>query len=388
MTDAMVDTLVAMGRWRDSILDEVGDQPCASGMHPVIKEFAALAGGDPLVCQLLTKVVREIPGNYPDHAPADVDALLGQLNSALSVAPGYVPIGQRGVETIAPFAAIMSCILGTSAGMRAYRHPAVRAMFKRLLDAHAAFLRSPESRYVINDGPRGWQSPAARAQLAMESYVHDRAEPYWGFRSWHDFFTRELIHGVRPISMPSNDKVVVSACDSVVAQVTRGIGRDSDVWLGSQPASLQSLLDDGRVDEFVGGDLWQSFLSPTGYQHWHSPIAGTVRDVSVTDGIYCAGPLAKIQTRAISLIDADDPAIGLVAVVAVGVDQVSSCSVEPTTLEPGAIVHKGDRLGAFASGGSTHCVLFRRGAIRQFAGVEGDEVRVGQAIAMAATPGV
>jgi phosphatidylserine decarboxylase len=76
--------------------------------------------------------------------------------------------------------------------------------------------------------------------------------------------------------------------------------------------------------------------------------------------------LAHVATRAIVLIDADDPVIGLMAVIPVGMLEVSSCIINPN-ITPGSRVDKGDELGYFQFGGSTECLVFRPGAIDQFA---------------------
>jgi phosphatidylserine decarboxylase len=75
--------------------------------------------------------------------------------------------------------------------------------------------------------------------------------------------------------------------------------------------------------------------------------------------------LAHVATRAIILIEADDPAIGLMAFVAVGMLEVSSCVIN-STVSPGYHVDKGEELGRFQYGGSTYCLVFRPGLIRDF----------------------
>jgi phosphatidylserine decarboxylase len=77
------------------------------------------------------------------------------------------------------------------------------------------------------------------------------------------------------------------------------------------------------------------------------------------------GYLAHVATRAIILIEADDPTIGLVAFVPVGMVEVSSCLIAPE-ITAGHHVAKGDELGHFQFGGSTHCLVFRPGAIADF----------------------
>ncbi len=75
--------------------------------------------------------------------------------------------------------------------------------------------------------------------------------------------------------------------------------------------------------------------------------------------------LAHVAARAIFVIEADNPVIGQLAFVAIGMSEVSSCVLR-SELTPGHRVAKGEELGYFQFGGSTHCVVFRPGAIAEF----------------------
>jgi phosphatidylserine decarboxylase len=142
------------------------------------------------------------------------------------------------------------------------------------------------------------------------------------------------------------------------------------------------LAHDEAVEEFVGGTVYQAFLSATNYHRWHSPVAGTVVRAYVLDGTYFSeadseGPdvvepmnsqayITHVAARAIVLIQADNPAIGLMAFIAVGMVEVSSCLIG-ADITPGFHLAKGDELGCFQFGGSTHCLIFRPGVISEFA---------------------
>ncbi|MGI8411420.1 MAG: phosphatidylserine decarboxylase [Solirubrobacteraceae bacterium] len=53
------------------------------------------------------------------------------------------------------------------------------------------------------------------------------------------------------------------------------------------------------------------------------------------------------------------------AFVPVGMSEVSSCLID-SKVTPGYHVEKGEELGYFQFGGSTHCLVFRPGVIAQF----------------------
>jgi len=73
-------------------------------------------------------------------------------------------------------------------------------------------------------------------------------------------------------------------------------------------------------------------------------------------GIESQGYITAVATRAMLFIEADNPAIGLMCVLPVGMAEVSSCEI---TVYEGQHVDKGDQLGMFHFVGSTHCLMFR-----------------------------
>ncbi len=78
------------------------------------------------------------------------------------------------------------------------------------------------------------------------------------------------------------------------------------------------------------------------------------------------GYIAHIATRAIILIEANVPSIGLMVVMPIGMVEVSSFVIHPQ-IEPGGTVKKGEELGYFQFGGSSHCLIFRPGVVEEFA---------------------
>ena len=75
------------------------------------------------------------------------------------------------------------------------------------------------------------------------------------------------------------------------------------------------------------------------------------------------GYITEVATRAMVFIEADNPAIGLMCVLPVGMAEVSTCEI---TVYEGQHVKKGDQLGMFHFGGSTHCLMFRPGVRLDF----------------------
>lgn len=142
------------------------------------------------------------------------------------------------------------------------------------------------------------------------------------------------------------------------------------------------LANDPLAAEFKNATVYQAFLSALSYHRWHAPVSGTVRRAFVRDGTYFSEPLLEsaaatgvstnidtsgitvaqgylsaLATRAIIIFEADDPEVGLVAFVGIGMDEVSTCEV---TVHEGQRVRKGDEIGMFHFGGSSFCLLFQQ----------------------------
>ncbi len=349
--------------------------------QPVIQEFADLIAGDPIVRMYITNMIAQVPRTkrYRAHHLKSVEQMLSLINAVLTHAPEFNTTALVGC----PLNAILDWSMGTPAGFAAFRYPAINAMFKKILGVWCEFLSSEASLYVLNDSPTGWKCAKAVELTHMSEFEHDPEHRYWGFTSWNDFFTRKFKPGRRPIAAPDDNSVIVGACKSAPYNIAKNVQRHDAFWIKAQPYSLQDMLaNDPSVEEFVGGTVYQAFLSAFNYHRWHSPVTGTILSATNVEGTYFseaesegedpAGPnnsqgyITQVATRAIIHIMADDPAIGHMVVMPVGMAEVSSCVINPR-IKPQARVTKGDELGYFQYGGSTYCLIFRRGAVAAFA---------------------
>jgi phosphatidylserine decarboxylase len=348
-------------------------------LHPVMVKFQELVEGDPVLRMYAERMVAEAPRGkqYNDRPVESWPELLRMINEVLTLAPEF---GDSTAAT--PLGAILDWASGTTAGFAFFRDPRVNAALKEILAAWCEFLDGPDSRYVLNDSPNGWLSEQAQQTLGMDQFEHDPDAEHWGFASWNDFFTRRFKDGARPVDSPKDDRVIVNVCESTPYGISTDVRRRDRFWIKSQPYSLEDMLaGDESVDRFVGGTVYQAFLSANNYHRWHSPVSGTVVRAFRKDGTYYSEAdsegaeateptnsqsyLAHVATRAVILIDADDPHIGLVAVVLIGMVEVSSCLIAPS-VKPGSHVEKGEELGHFQFGGSTYCLVFRPDAVAEF----------------------
>ncbi len=394
-----------MDRWRDNLIKEVDANP--QPLLPVVQDFKNLIEGDAEIYMLFHQMFEELPRKAqfrttPIGTPQvrDYEHMLALINNILTTAPAFDQTGLVGF----PINAILDWPMGTSGGFTAFLNDKVNAQLKQLLNAWAGFLSSPNSCYVLNTDPTsGWFGRDALAAMPgfVNEFVCSPGQPYYGFTSWDDFFTRQFRSGQRPVASPGDNSVIVNACESAPFRIAQHVKRYDRFWIKGQPYSLRHMFaDDAIAGPFEGGTVYQAFLSALSYHRWHSPVSGTIVLTYIVEGSYYsetpaegfdpAAPndsqayLAEVATRAVILIQADDPRIGLMGFMPVGMAEVSTCDI---TVAVGQHVNKGDQLGMFHFGGSTHCLLFRPGVRLQFdlhgqkPGLESSNIEINAAIA-------
>ena len=177
-------------------------------------------------------------------------------------------------------------------------------------------------------------------------------------------------------------------------------------WIKVQRYSLLYMLgNETDASQFVGGTVYQAFLSAMNYHRWHSPVDGKIVKTCQIPGTYYSETLSKgwdpsgpnrsqgyiteVAARALILIEADNPEIGLMGFLAVGMAEVSTCDV---TVQAGQVVKKGQEIGMFHFGGSTHCLIFRPGVKVEFdlngqkPGLHAKKLRINSLLATVANP--
>jgi phosphatidylserine decarboxylase len=376
----------ALRSWKERLIEDVEGLGGAVALHPVLQEFKDMIEEDPVLYMQFTEMFRQIPKKRqfkrdPMGNPQVTDYVqaIELMNAVLTRAPEFNKTGLVGF----PINAIWDWAMGTPAGSAAFLNEKVNVQIKKILNEWAGFLSSAESRSVLNDDPEtGWFG--RDAQEAMPTFVEDfecdPTLPHYGFASWDDFFTRRFREGRRPVASPEDDAVVANACESAPYRVARNVQLRDEFWIKAQPYSLAHMLgNDSRAVEFAGGTVYQAFLSALSYHRWHSPVGGTIVGTRLIEGSYYAealsagfdpagpnesqGYITQVAARALVFIEADNPDIGLMACLFVGMAEVSSNEI---TVEVGQRVAKGDELGMFHFGGSTHCLIFRPGVEVEF----------------------
>jgi len=369
---------------------------------PVLQEFKEFIEGNTRIYMLFTQMFQEVPVKHPYNKDPtgrkqihDYHHLLEILNHTFGNAPQWIDaaanVGMVGV----PMCAILDYPMGTPSGYAAFLDPDVNKMLKKVLNEWGKLLASPKSAEVLNTHKQGWFGEVAQKDMMEvanapyktnhkfeDFFVCDPSQKHYGYKSWDDFFTRKFKEEVRPIASPEDDNVIANACESKVFNVAKNVKLRDQFWIKGQPYSIRDMLaHDPLAENFAGGTVYQAFLSALSYHRWHAPVSGTVRKAFVQDGTYFSEPLfeglgepgvtdidaggicvgqgylTSLATRAVIFIEADNPAIGLMAFIGVGMDEVSTCDI---TVKEGQHITKGQETGMFHFGGSSHVLLFRK----------------------------
>lgn len=317
--------------------------------------------------------------------------MLQVMNHLLTQPPGWSDYEERVGVVGVPFQVLYDWPMGTASGYAVFQDPEVNALLKRVLNVWGEYLTSPQSRVCLGKekcdwfGPTGLKaledcviaadppSPEVKPHLTFEKIFHCNPNlDYYGYKSWDDFFTRKFRfqNGIRPIASPEDSSIITNACESRPYKVATNILAQDKFWAKGQPYSIGDILShDPLSSHFVGGTIYQAFLSSLSYHRWHAPVSGTIVKTKIINGTYFSeapftgwagkagldvegqitgqGYLSAMATRALIFIQADNVDVGLMCVVPIGMVEVSTCEV---TVREGEWVRKGDELGMFHFG--------------------------------------
>lgn len=230
---------------------------------------------------------------------------------------------------------------------------------RKFAEEWGSFLDTPESALGI-------ESFLTNPKFHMSDYY---AGPS-GWLTFNQFFARHARPGKRPVDARCDDGIIVSSADSVF-QGQWPIRDDSRITVKGLPWSVMDLLAGSPFQErFKGGIFTHSFLDVNDYHWFHIPVGGVVREVRKISGRVTMDVVKKAD-GSLGIIDGTgyqfaqdrgllilDTALGLVAVLPIGMAQVSSVNI---TTEQGAVLAKGEEFGFFSFGGSDIVTLFEAG---------------------------
>ncbi|KAF2100194.1 hypothetical protein NA57DRAFT_64863 [Rhizodiscina lignyota] len=387
--------------WLKKTIEHVDNNP--EELVPILKEFKKFIEGNTRVFYECNAMFEEIPNKKPycndptgTSQIRDYSHMLDIFNHVLTTAPQWTDAAESVGMVGVPLHAIFDWPMGTPSGHTFFLDQEVNVWIKKVLNEWGKYLLTPESAEVLGDHTAGWFGPTGKKDLLAvandasgtslgfeEIFVCDPSAKHYGYKSWDDFFTRKVKDSARPVASPDDDNVIANCCESRPYNVAHGAKLRDRFWIKGQPYSvLDMVAHDKLAEQFEGATIYQAFLSALSYHRWHTPVSGKIVKAWVEDGTYFSEPLfegigdptvkdidphglataqgyiSHLAARAIIFIEADNPAIGLMAFIGIGMDEVSTCEI---TVKEGQHVKKGDETGMFHFGGSTHCLLFRKG---------------------------
>ncbi|CAB4033429.1 phosphatidylserine decarboxylase family, partial [Paramuricea clavata] len=352
--------------------------------------FKELIETDPEVYMLFSDMFSEPPADSSDNPIKYYMDMLRKMDAIIGAAPKFQYNSDDDddddeddyQDPAKPFGNILVYVVATPSGSKAFINDKVNKCLRDILRTWTKFLDSPQSKLALNKKD-GWLSPEALKRMPgfMDTFPCDKEDEYCGYKSWNDFFSRKFKTNVRPIANPDDPYTVVAACEASPYYISKNPQFRDKFWIKSQPYSLQQMLNNDPLSEtFVGGTVFQAFLSSRYYHRWHAPVGGKIKRAFIKEAAFYADALtagfdltvgqlsqrykSHVNTRAIILIDTGLEKIGTVAFIAIGMSEISSCLIE---VKEGQTVKKGDQLGKFQYGGSTYCLLFQKGVKVKFA---------------------
>lgn len=203
-------------------------------------------------------------------------------------------------------------------------------------------------------------------QLDMGEVLH----PLNHFKTFNEFFYRELTPNARPCSAPDDPHIVVSPadCRSVVFNRIEDAQR---IWVKGREFSVERLLGGAYPEDakrYHNGALGIMRLAPQDYHRFHIPVDGVLGEPKLLDGeYYTVNPMAirsalDVYGENIRVcVPIDSVCHGRVMVICVGAMMVGSTVI---TRKKGETVKRAEELGYFKFGGSTLLLLFEPGRMR------------------------
>lgn len=193
------------------------------------------------------------------------------------------------------------------------------------------------------------------------------------YKTFNEFFAREIREDARPTADPSNASILSSPADCrITAFPTMDLA--TKFWIKGADFTMARLLqDDELAQTFDGGSMVIARLAPQDYHRWHAPVSGTVISTREIPGAYFtvnpqaineAGTMNVYCENRRSVMIVERSAGGpRIAIVAVGAMLVGSIKYQKNCDVSGTKIRRGQCIGAFYYGGSTVLVLFPKSEV-------------------------
>lgn len=332
-----------------------------------VKKLEALYNSNAAFQQIVNEAldnVQPLPdGTANPWEGKDINGLYAFLNEWYY----FLPNTEDGLDRIMEFSLLY---YKNPYGLKMVREEPGLSWTKYFVEARGRYMDSEASLTNLNV----WlESP----QIKHDEFV----APIDGFKSFNEYFIRDLRPGARTIDAVTDDAVVVSPADCVLNMINNEITADTKIQLkGRMALSISELLAGSEyAQRFVGGTAMACFLLPDTYHHYHAPVSGTIVEAKEDVGDWYFGmdnlpgmvnqgnpgynkDFSVFEQFRHGYFVIDTPGHGHVAMIPVGLNTIGSVVFEADLKQINAnnatAIYKGDRLGRFQYGGSLVILVF------------------------------
>lgn len=186
------------------------------------------------------------------------------------------------------------------------------------------------------------------------------------FKSFNDFFYRELKEGARTVDYREN--VLASPADGKILAF-ENLDIEKEFYIKGDKFTLEEFFaDKGLANKYKDGVFMIIRLAPIDYHRFHFPADGEISESKLIDGVYYSVSTHAIKKnfrilcenkREYSILKTEK--FGDIAMFEVGATMVGGIK---QSYKSNSYVKKGEEKGYFYFGGSTCVLVFERGKLK------------------------
>lgn len=186
------------------------------------------------------------------------------------------------------------------------------------------------------------------------------------FKSFNDFFYRELKEGARTVDYREN--VLASPADGKILAF-ENLDREKEFYIKGDKFTLEEFFADKELaNKYKNGVFMIIRLAPIDYHRFHFPVDGEISESKLIDGVYYSVSTHAIKKnfrilcenkREYSILKTEK--FGDIAMFEVGATMVGGIK---QSYKSNSYVKKGEEKGYFYFGGSTCVLVFERGKVK------------------------
>lgn len=186
------------------------------------------------------------------------------------------------------------------------------------------------------------------------------------FKSFNDFFYRELKEGARTVDYREN--VLASPADGKILAF-ENLDIEKEFYIKGDKFTLEEFFADKKLaNKYKDGVFMIIRLAPIDYHRFHFPADGEISESKLIDGVYYSVSTHAIKKnfrilcenkREYSILKTEK--FGDIAMFEVGATMVGGIK---QSYKSNSYVKKGEEKGYFYFGGSTCVLVFERGKVK------------------------